>query len=146
MKSKTVKNLRKLTLFATAMALLGVSATAADLPEKRLNGIKRDIKVMSNIFKTTISERLGHEVGHLKGMYLAKQGMLFSMNLHQPFNFSFGEHFAPVVSTPSGLVYPVTTEEGLEAIEESTMQVVESALEMAENQLEVYSDFNWSTL
>ena len=150
MKMTLLKNSIKPVLMASTLALVSANIVAEELPEKRLNSIKRDIKVMTNIIRTTLSDNLGHKVGQLNGIYMAKQGMLFTVSSNRSFSFHFSDHgfsgapIAPLAPRAPKAPVPVITADNMDEIEESTMEIVEAAMEMAESQIDIYSDIDWS--
>ena len=134
------------------VSLLGLNANAfsQELQDKRLKNVKRDLKIMTTIVKAAIGDDKKHD-NTVEGTYLAGQGMLFTIGNNRGFRFHFSnshDHDVPVAPTPP--VAPVIpgnapfSESEIEIIEESTMQAVEVAMEMAEMQMEFYSDFDWS--
>lgn len=134
------------------VSLLGLNANVIgqELKDKRLSSVKRDLKIMTTIVKAAIGDDNKHD-NTVEGTYLAGQGMLFTIGNNRGFRFHFNNshgHDVPIAPTPP--VAPVIpsnapfSESEIEVIEESTMQAVEVAMEMAEMQMEFYSDFDWS--
>jgi len=147
MKNRIFNKLIKPALFTSAVMVFSATAVAAELSDKRLKSLKRDIKVMTNIIKTTLEESVGRNAGQLSGIYIANQGMLFSISAQHHFNHYFMDHVSPVVPLAPKAPLPTKiqiTTDNMEEIEESTMQIVEAAMEMAEHQMDVYSDIDWS--
>ena len=144
MNKTNLKRVIKPVLLTSVALMFSANTFAAELSEKRLNGLKRDIKVMTNIIKTTLEESVGRKVGQLNGIYMANQGMLFNISAKHQFSYYFTDHFAPMPPKAPLPTKVNITAENMEEIEESTMQIVEAAMEMAEHQLDVYSDIDWS--
>jgi hypothetical protein len=135
-------------------ALLSTSINADTLDDKRLNLVKRDIKIMTNIVKTAVNDAIGRS-GQVEGIYLADQGMMFTLR-QGGFVFEFGDMLShiPVAPMPPKPIKPVVASnsgmsiefapETVEAIEEYAMEAAEAAMELAEVQIDMVSDMDWS--
>lgn len=156
---KRTNILQKATL-ASLLFGLSFSATiqAQDLSEKKLKGVKRDLNIMTTIIKTAINgaddsrNNRNHRGSEVEGTYLANQGMVFTIGSNHGVKYSFGEvhhRVAPIAPVPP--IPPVIrsnaplSEDDIDMIEESTMQAVEMAMDMAEVQMEIYSEMDWSS-
>ncbi|MDO6718874.1 hypothetical protein Q4575_05645 [Psychrosphaera sp. 1_MG-2023] len=155
---KQNKLLQKATL---ASLLLGLSFSSAvqaqDLSEKKLKSVKRDLNIMTTIIKTAINgnensrNSRSHRSSDVEGIYLANQGMVFTIGSRHGVSYSFsrGHHsVAPIAPVPP--IPPIIrssaplSEDDVDRIEESTMEAVELAMDMAEVQMEFYSEMDWS--
>ena len=149
----------KKKLTAPLLAMVSVIAignvSAANLDEGKLSRVNKDLKVMKNILKTSLSEQFNSRAS-VEGLYLAGQGMLFTIEQRDGFHFEFREFSMPEIpAVPIAPVAPVKppkggfsvefTEEQIEQIEEAAMVAAESAMEMAEISLDYMSDMDWSS-
>ncbi|MDA8621671.1 hypothetical protein N9L48_03395 [Psychrosphaera sp.] len=84
---KKVIKQKLLPIFAAMSALaLSTSVNAkGELSEQHLDNVKRDIKLMSTILKTSLSDKLGRHSGQVSASYLAHQGMLFEISANNRF-------------------------------------------------------------
>jgi len=140
------------TFSASVLVCLGLLSTssvqAASLDDGKLNRIERDLKIMNNILKTSLSEQTKSRPS-IDSVYLAEQGMLFTIEQRHGFNFEFREFEMPELPAlpPIAPRAPVSvdfTEEQIEQIEEAAMVAAESAMEMAEISLDYMNDADWS--
>ena len=102
MKSFKLSNLSLLVFSVLSMATLPACAALDNVNESKISEVNRDIKIMSNILKTTLSDKVGHGNNKVKGRYLANQGLMFeiSTNDHHFSPRIFGDtrvSFAPVM-------------------------------------------------
>lgn len=136
----------------TCVALLTTNTvTAANLEQGKLNRIERDLKIMNNILKTSLAEQTKSRPS-IDSVYLAEQGMLFTIEDRKGFHFNM--HSLPnlpelpeLPPLPSiGSVSIEMTEDEIERIEEAAMVAAASAMEMAEISLDYMSDVDWSSV
>lgn len=130
---------------------LSFEASAVQLDDKKLKSVKRDLKIMTNIVRSTVFEGERQRSSQVNGTYIANQGLLFTIGSGHGYSFYFNDHsipmppvapVAPVVVGENG--YSFYTEDNVAVIRESTMAAVEAAMEMAEIQMDVISDLDWS--
>ena len=141
---------KKLALPFLALATL-VTTTgiyAGELDSKKVDRISRDLKIMNNILKTSLSEQTKSRAS-IDSIYLADQGMLFTIEQRDGYHFEFHNFSVPHVQVaPTAPKAPIQlrfTEEHVEQIEEAAMIAAESAMEMAEISLDYMSDVDWSS-
>ncbi len=135
----------------TCFSLLASSSFAADLDERKLNRIERDLKIMNNILKTSLTEQTKSRPS-IDSVYLAEQGMLFTIQERNGFHFQM--HSLPDLPElpelpplpPRAHISVEFTEEEIDRIEEAAMIAAESAMEMAEISLDYMSDVDWSSV
>ena len=138
-----------LALLAGFMTVNGVSA--ASLEQGKLDRIERDLKIMNNILKTSLGEQTDSRPV-IDSVYLANQGMLFTIQDRNGFHFNMHKlprlpelpelPPMPAVHAPSVEL----TEHQIERIEEAAMIAAASAMEMAEVSLDYMSDVDWSSI
>ncbi|NVK26340.1 MAG: hypothetical protein HWE10_15530 [Gammaproteobacteria bacterium] len=144
---------KKATWLLSALAAATVSSTAwsANLSDTQVERLTRDMKIMRTILDTSLAAQTNSRP-RVESVYLARQGMLFTIETRGGFHFDFEHLSKPVVVpiAPKPPKAPVVTEiyfseEKIEQIEEYAMQAAESAMEMAEVSLEFMSDVDWSS-
>ncbi|MDB2374438.1 hypothetical protein N9W11_07740 [Psychrosphaera haliotis] len=97
---------QKLLPIVAALSTLMIAASAnakGELSDQHLDNVKRDIKMMSTILKTSLSDKLGKNAGSVSASYLAHQGMLFEINASRRFSAPnvFVSHDGTVFSSDS---------------------------------------------
>lgn len=140
-----------LSLITCFSLLASSSSFAADLDERKLNRIERDLKIMNNILKTSLTEQTKSRPS-IDSVYLAEQGMLFTIQERNGFHFQM--HSLPELPElpelpplpPRAQISVEFTEEEIDRIEEAAMIAAESAMEMAEISLDYMSDVDWSSV
>ena len=140
---------KPLTLLACLSMLATGSVQAANLGQDKLKRVERDLKIMNNILKTSLSEQTDSRPS-IDSVYLAEQGMLFTIEQRNGFHFEFHQIDLPELPSlpPVPVKAPVSvemTEQQIEQIENAAMIAAESAMEMAEVSLDYISDFDWSS-
>lgn len=137
------------TIAFVATSLFSSNLMAKDLDEKRLKNIKRDLRIMTTIVKTAVSDVTKND-NHIQvnSTYMANQGMMFSFSLGHGYSFMFSTLNAPMPPVAPLAKLPevnvkVLTPEIVEEISEATMENVEVAMEIAEAQIEFYDDVEW---
>ena len=137
-----------LTLLAGLLTMN--SAQASSIEQGQLDRIQRDLKIMNNILKTSLTEQTQSRPS-IDGVYLANQGMLFTIQERNGFHFNMRQlprlpelPELPAVSHAES-VSVAWTESHIDQIEEAAMVAAESAMEMAEVSLDYMSDVDWSS-
>lgn len=148
--------MNKLTQYLKSISILSLTLTtfahAEDLSDKKLKSVKRDLNIMTTIVETAIKSQ-ERESNIVQSMYLAKQGMVFTIGSRHGINFNYRRHndrAAPIPPIPP--LPPVAamlsdapmSEADIEQLEESTMAAVEIAMELSDVQMEFYSHNDWS--
>ncbi len=145
-------------MLACASLFAASTAQAATIDSSKLDKIEREMKIMNNILRTSLKEQINSRPS-IDSVYLADQGMLFTIEQRQGYRFEFRERresfpdLAPLPALPTlpdlEPLAPVSvefTESQIEQIEEAAMVAAESAMEMAEISLEYISDVDWSSV
>lgn len=145
---------RSFIVLAITTLFTGTALNAATLDDSKIERIQRDMKIMNNILKTSLNEQKNARTS-IDNVYLAGQGMLFTIGQKNGFQFDFRNFAmpdmpvrppkppkatAPVVSSDPGLDM-VFTESQIAEIE----RYAESAMEIAEISLDYMSDIDWSS-
>lgn len=127
------------------------SVSAATLDKSKLDRVERDLKIMNNILRTSLSEQTQSRPV-IDSVYLANQGMLFTIQDRNGFHFNMRElprlpELPPLPPVPSvGHLSVELTEDQIERIEQDAMIAAASAMEMAEVSLDYISDVDWSSV
>lgn len=127
------------------------SVSAGTLEQSKLDRVERDLKIMNNILRTSLSEQTQSRPV-IDSVYLANQGMLFTIQDRNGFHFNMRElprlpELPPLPPIPSvGHISVELTEEQIERIEQDAMVAAASAMEMAEVSLDYISDVDWSSV
>lgn len=148
MKLLSLNKTFSLTLFASLLTVNSVAA--ASLEQGKLDRIERDLKIMNNILKTSLAEQTKSRPS-IDSVYLANQGMLFTIQQRNGFHFNMHKlprlpelpELPPLPATSSLSVE--LTEHQIERIEENAMMAAASAMEIAEVSLDYMSDVDWSS-
>lgn len=130
--------------------LLANSAIALEFDSKKIDRLEKDMKIMTRILQTSLQED-GKDSARINGLYLANQGMLFTVEPRGGFNFHFGSFTMPAIAVqPTKPVLApnvhidITDEDDLAYIEEQAMAAAEIAMEQAEESIERMSEHGWS--
>jgi hypothetical protein len=81
MKTFKLSSLSVLVFSVISMVTLPACAALDNVNKNKINEVNRDIKIMSNILKTTLSDKVGHNNNKVKGRYLANQGLMFEITI-----------------------------------------------------------------
>ena len=145
-------SLNKSFSLSLVAGLLAVNtAAAATLEQGKLDRIERDLKIMNNILKTSLAEQTKSRPT-IDSVYLANQGMLFTIEDRNGFRFKMHKlpHLPELPELPPlpavDAVSVELTENQIERIEEAAMMAASSAMEMAEVSLDYMSDVDWSSV